>query len=60
MKLTYKKSQNKLARARIKDKISSKTLLNNLNMMSVNQLNALIKLLEIWKAKINACDRLNE
>ena len=34
----------------LEDKIKTKVLLANLNMLSVNQLNAKIKLLEIWKA----------
>ena len=33
----------------IKDKIPTKVLLKNLNMLSVNQLNAKIKIMEIWK-----------
>ena len=48
------KIQNKLARlmnnAKISDRISSSTLLQNLGMLSVNQLNAQIKLSEMWKA----------
>ena len=32
------------------DKIESKVLLKNINMLSVNQLNAKIKLLEVWKS----------
>ena len=34
----------------LKDRIESKVLLSNLNMLSVNQLNAKIKILEIWKS----------
>ena len=34
----------------LKDKASTKTLLSNLNMLSVNQLNAQIKLGELWKS----------
>ena len=34
----------------LKDKIESKVLLKNINMLSVNQLNAKIKLLEVWKS----------
>ena len=33
----------------IKDKISTKTILNNLNMLSINQTNAQIKITEGWK-----------
>ena len=46
--------QNKMARflnsKTLKDKIKSKILLQNINMLSVNQLNAKFKILEIWKA----------
>ena len=46
--------QNKMARflnsKTIIDKIKSKVLLENINMLSVNQLNAKIKILEIWKS----------
>ena len=45
--------QNKLLRTlngtRVKDKISTRSLLNKFNMLAVNQLNAQIKLLEMWK-----------
>ena len=45
--------QNKLTRflngSFVKDKISTKSILNNLNMLSVNQMNAQIKLSEAWK-----------
>ena len=45
--------QNKLTRflngTFIKDKISTKNILNNLNMLSVNQMSAQIKLTEAWK-----------
>ena len=48
------KSQNKLLRflnnSKIKDKVSNKSMLKKHNMLSVNQLNAQIKLTEIWKA----------
>ena len=47
------KCQNKLVRilngSRISDKISSKSLLEKFKMLSINQMNAQIKLLEIWK-----------
>ena len=36
--------------SRLLDKISTKTLLSNVNMLSVNQLNAQIKITEVWKA----------
>ena len=39
----------------IKDRISIRSLLEKLGMLSVNQLNAQIKLVEIWKA-INVDD----
>ena len=46
--------QNKLLRSlngtKLRDKISTKQLLSKFDMMSVNQLNAQVKLLEIWKA----------
>ena len=46
--------QNDLLRllngSKIKDRVSIKSLLNKFNVMSVNQLNAQIKLLELWKA----------
>ena len=48
------KKQNDLLRflagCKISDKVSIKTLLDKFNMVSVNQLNAQIKLLEIWKS----------
>ena len=47
-------SQNKMLRllnnTRISDIISTSTLLTKFNMMSVNQINAQIKLSEMWKA----------
>ena len=46
--------QNKMLRllngTKMVDKISTKTLLSNLNMLSVNQMNAQIKITEAWKA----------
>ena len=46
--------QNKMARflnsKTLKDKIETKKLLANIDMLSVNQLNAKIKILEVWKA----------
>ena len=45
--------QNKLARLingkTLKDKVSTKVLLENANLLSVNQINAKVKLQEIWK-----------
>jgi hypothetical protein len=38
-----------LAGCQLKDKVSIRSLLDKLNMVSVNQLNAQIKLLEMWK-----------
>ena len=51
---TIQKSQNKLLRflngTSLKDKVSNKSMLEKHNMLSINQLNAQIKLTEIWKA----------
>ena len=51
---TIQKCQNKLLRvlngSRIKDMISTKSLLAKMNFLSVNQMNAQIKLSEMWKA----------
>ena len=48
------KSENKLLRflnkTYIKDKISNKSMLEKHGMLSVNQINAQIKLTEMWKA----------
>ena len=48
------KTQNKMLRllnnTRIKDRVSTKTIMTNLNMLSVNQVNAQVKLTEIWKS----------
>ena len=48
------KNQNKLLRylnnTKVSDKISTKSILEKFNVMSVNQLNASIKLCDIWKA----------
>ena len=48
------KNQNKLLRhlnnTKVSDKISTKSILEKFNMMSVNQLNASIKLCDMWKA----------
>ena len=48
------KKQNKMARffnsKTLKDKICTKVLLEQVKMLSVNQLNAKIKIMEIWKA----------
>ena len=48
------KLQNKLVRClnnvKISEKLSTKSLLKRVNMLSVNQLNASIKLTELWKA----------
>ena len=49
------KVQNKMFRllnnTRIKDKISTKSIMANLNMLSVNQVNAQVKITEIWKSR---------
>ena len=48
------KTQNKMLRflnkTRVSDKINTGSILNKFNMVSVNQLNAQIKLCETWKA----------
>ena len=48
------KCLNKLVRvlnnSRLSDKISTKLMLEKLGMLSVNQINAQIKLTEMWKA----------
>ena len=50
---SIQKVQNDLMRyltgSQLKDKVSIRSLLDKLNMVSVNQLNAQIKLLEMWK-----------
>ena len=55
--MAIQKTQNKLTRflnnSIITDKISTKTLLKNINGLSVNQLNAQIKLTELWKSQKN-------
>ena len=55
--MAIQKTQNKLTRflnnSKISDKISTKTLLKNINGLSVNQLNAQIKLTELWKSQKN-------
>ena len=57
------KTQNKLLRflnrKKISDKIHTKTLLKNVNMLSVNQTNAQIKLTEVWKALNGKSSSLN-
>ncbi len=51
---TAQRSQNKmliiLDGASVSDRKSTKTLLDNQNMLSVNQIAAQIKLTEMWKA----------
>ena len=51
--MSLQKVQNRMTRllnnAKISDKINTKTLLANINGLSVNQLNAQIKLTEMWK-----------
>ena len=51
---SIQKIQNNLMRylagCQLKDKVSIRSLLDKLNMVSVNQLNAQIKLLEMWKS----------
>ena len=57
------KTQNKticfLYYKRISDKVKTKSVLNNVNSLSVNQLNAEIKLTETWKALNNCNSSLN-
>ena len=52
--LAIQKVQNKMVRLlngkSLMDKISTKKLLSDVNMLSVNQLNAQIKITEVWKA----------
>ena len=52
LQLSLNKMLHFLNNSRISDKIStaSASLLNKFNMMSVNQINAQIKLSEMWKA----------
>ena len=51
---SLQKSQNKMFRmlneTRISDKINTKSIALHLNMLSVNQINAQVKLTEMWKA----------
>ena len=51
---SIQKIQNDLMRyltgCQLKDKVSIRSLLDKLNMVSVNQLNAQVKLLEMWKS----------
>ena len=35
---------------RIKDQVNTETLLKQVNMLSVNKINAQVKLMEVWKA----------
>ena len=54
---SIQKIQNKLIRmlnnVTLVDRQSTKSLLSNIDMLSVNQLNASIKLTEVWKAVNN-------
>ena len=49
------KAQNKLVRflhnSKISDKIRTSKMLSDLNMLSMNQMNAHIKIIEYWKAE---------
>ena len=51
--MAIQKIQNKLVRflnkSKISDRINTSTLLTNLNMLSINQMNAQAKLVEMWK-----------
>ena len=40
-----------LNKSKVSDRIGTETILSKQNMLSVNQLNAQIKLTEVWKAK---------
>ena len=55
--------QNKMIRflnnRRINDRINTETLLSNVNMLSVNRMNAQVKLTEVWKALNNKDIPLN-
>ena len=61
--MAIQKIQNNLTRflnnAKISDKISTKTLLKNINGLSVNQLNAQIKLTELWKSQKSKSSNIN-
>ena len=61
--MAIQKTQNKLTRflnnSKISDKISTKTLLKNINGLSVNQLNAQIKLTELWKSQKTKFSTIN-
>ena len=43
----------------ISDRINTDTLLTNINLLSVNRMNAQIKLTEVWKASHNKNSPLN-
>ena len=43
----------------LRDKIPTKELLKNINMLSVNQLNAKMKIMEVWKSFIEEGYPLN-
>ena len=48
-----------LNNAKLSDHINNVTLFSNLNMLSVNQLNAQIKSIEVWKALNNSKNIIN-
>ena len=64
--MTTQRCQNKLVRylnnAKISDRKSTKSLLESIDMLSVDQLNAQIKLTEIWKAvnQVNCTVKINK
>ena len=60
---SIQKVQNKMVRMlngkTLADKINTKVILRNVNMLSVNQLNAQIKILEVWKATSDSSHPMN-
>ena len=52
--ITIQRIQNKLLRVlngvKLADKVSTRNLLSNLGMLSINQVHAQMKMMEIWKA----------
>ena len=50
LQITQNKMLRLLNNTRISDKVRTASLLSKFNMMSVNQINAQIKLSEMWKA----------
>ena len=52
--IAIQRIQNKLLRVingvKLADKVSTRNLLSNLGMLSINQVHAQMKMMEIWKA----------